>query len=325
MKPPAHPPAHRPSTSRGATATTALHPRNRHQGQYDFDTLVAQSPALATHLVTTPAGTTSIDFHDPVAVRALNRALLRSQYDIVHWDIPPGFLCPPVPGRADYVHGLADLLATDHDGEIPRGAAVRVLDIGVGASCIFPLIGHRAYGWRFVGTDTDKVALGSAQAIVDSNDGLQSAIVLRQQAQRDRLLGGVLHPGERFHLSLCNPPFHASAEDAAQASRRKQVGLGRSAARALNFGGQPGELWCTGGEAAFLRRMIEESTAVPAQVCWFSSLVSRADTLPALQRQLQRSKATDVRVIPMAQGNKQSRFIAWTVLDAAQRRHYGER
>jgi 23S rRNA (adenine1618-N6)-methyltransferase len=329
MKPPARTPARHLSKSRPATAaTTGLHPRNRHQGHYEFATLVAQSPALATHLVTTPAGTASVDFSDPLAVRALNRALLRSQYGIVHWDIPPGYLCPPVPGRADYVHGLADLLATDHDGVVPRGAAVRVLDIGVGASCIYPLIGNREYGWRFVGTDTDTVALGSAQAIVDSNDGLRSAIELRRQAQRGSILAGVLHPGERFHLSLCNPPFHASADDAAQASRRKQVGLGRSAARgagpALNFGGQPGELWCTGGETAFLRRMVDESVAIATQVCWFSSLVSRADTLPALQRQLQRSKATDVRVVPMAQGNKQSRFIAWTFLDAAQRRHYGD-
>jgi hypothetical protein len=146
MKPPARTPARHLSKSRPATAaTTGLHPRNRHQGHYEFATLVAQSPALATHLVTTPAGTASVDFSDPLAVRALNRALLRSQYGIVHWDIPPGYLCPPVPGRADYVHGLADLLATDHDGVVPRGAAVRVLDIGVGASCIYPLIGNREY------------------------------------------------------------------------------------------------------------------------------------------------------------------------------------
>lgn len=141
-----------------------LHPRNRHQGRYDFPALIKACPALAEFVILNPYGKQSIDFANPAAVRVFNRALLAQLYGIQHWDIPPGYLCPPVPGRADYLHGLADLLATDNDGAIPRGAAVRVLDIGTGANCIYPLLGQADYGWQFLGADIDPQALASAQA-----------------------------------------------------------------------------------------------------------------------------------------------------------------
>ena len=122
-----------------------MHPRNRHQGRYDFARLVKGCPELAAFVVATPRGETSIDFADPVAVQMLNRALLKDFYGISHWEIPPGYLSPPIPGRADYVHRLAELLRAK-GGSYPRGASTRVLDVGVGANCIYPIIGHAEYG-----------------------------------------------------------------------------------------------------------------------------------------------------------------------------------
>lgn len=314
-----------------AADRSRLHPRNRHQGEYDFARLVGQCPELAAFLVATPAGT-SLDFSDPDAVRVLNRALLKLDYGIGHWDIPPGYLCPPVPGRADYLHGLADLLAEDNGGVIPRGPAVRVLDVGVGANCIYPLLGHREYGWRFVGAEVDAVALGAANAIVQANPGLDEAIELRHQPQRGSIFAGLVHGDELFDVSLCNPPFHASAGEAARGSRRKWRNLGKAATGAgagtgtgkekaapLNFGGQASELWCTGGEASFVRRMIRESVAIAHQVMWFSTLVSKSDNLAEVRRRLDKAGVLEVREVAMTQGSKQSRFVAWTYLEPARR------
>ncbi|MET1078906.1 MAG: RlmF-related methyltransferase, partial [Pseudomonas sp.] len=153
-----------------------LHPRNRHQGRYDFPALITGSPELAAFVILNPYGKQSIDFADPAAVRLFNRALLKQFYGIAHWDIPAGYLCPPIPGRADYLHYLADLLAAGNGGQIPRGARVRALDIGVGANCIYPLIGHCDYGWQFVGSDIDATALASASTIVGANAKLAGAI-----------------------------------------------------------------------------------------------------------------------------------------------------
>ncbi|MBO3276295.1 23S rRNA (adenine(1618)-N(6))-methyltransferase RlmF [Pseudomonas schmalbachii] len=306
-----------------------LHPRNRHQGRYDFPKLIKGSPELARFVILNPYGKESIDFANPEAVKVFNRALLKDFYGIAHWDIPAGYLCPPIPGRADYVHYLADLLAEDNDGEVPRGGAVRVLDIGVGANCIYPLIGHRDYGWRFLGADIDATALASARTIVQSNPLLAGGIELRRQPDPQQIFLGLLEDGECFELSMCNPPFHSSAEEAHSGSRRKWKNLGKQDPSrklpVLNFGGQNNELWCEGGEATFLKRMAAQSAQVPERVLWFSSLVSKAGNLPAFQAALKKAGAREVRCVDMAQGQKQSRFVAWTFLDRSAHREWRQR
>ncbi|TBU78252.1 23S rRNA (adenine(1618)-N(6))-methyltransferase RlmF [Phytopseudomonas daroniae] len=303
-----------------------LHPRNRHQGRYDFPVLIKTSPELAAFVIINPYGKESIDFANPAAVKVFNRALLKQFYGIAHWDIPADYLCPPIPGRADYLHYLADLLATDNAGEIPRGAAVRALDIGVGANCIYPLLGNREYGWRFVGADIAPQAIASAKTIVQSNPGLNEQIELRLQQDAGHIFNGLLQPEERFELTLCNPPFHASADEAASGSKRKWRNLGKLDPKrklpVLNFGGQAAELWCPGGEAAFVARLIRESAEHGEQVLWFSTLISKSGNLPGVYATLKKVGAVETRTVEMSQGQKQSRFVAWTFLDADQRQRW---
>jgi len=266
-------------------------------------------------------GDPSIDFADPAAVKTLNRALLRHFYGVLTWDIPQGYLCPPIPGRADYLHHLADLLAASNGGAIPRGKSVHALDIGVGANCIYPLIGHHEYGWRFLGSDIDPEALASAARILSSNPGLEEAIQLRLQRRPDRIFQGLLKTGETFEVCLCNPPFHASLQEAREGTQRKWRNLGRDVGGKnpqLNFGGQGRELWCAGGEEAFVRRMIEESSRIPTQCLWFTSLVSKSSSLSGIRAALRQARVVDSRVIEMAQGQKKSRIVAWTFLDSSQ-------
>lgn len=297
-----------------------LHPRNRHRFRYDFQQLVAASPELAAFMQVNAWHDESIDFANPAAVKALNRALLRHAYGLTYWDIPAGYLCPPIPGRADYLHYVADLLASSNQGVVPQGPAITVLDIGVGANCIYPIIGHREYGWHFVGAEVDAVALRSAQHLVAANPVLTGAIDCRRQPVPTHVLTGIIQPGEAFDITLCNPPFHASAAEAAAGTRRKLTNLGtkHGAAPVRNFGGQPAELWCAGGEAGFVRRLIQESAQRPASAYWFTTLVSKKDTLPGVYWALRQAAAVEVRTIAMAQGQKRTRLIAWTFLTPAQ-------
>jgi 23S rRNA (adenine1618-N6)-methyltransferase len=292
-----------------------LHPRNRHQGRYDFPKLIQGTPELAGFVIRNPYGKESIDFANPEAVRVFNRALLKALYGVKFWDIPAGYLCPPVPGRADYVHGVADVLAADAQGEPPRGPGVRALDIGTGANCIYPLLGHLDYRWRFVGSDIDPVALASASTIVQAN-GLAKAIELRLQARPECILKGLVLDTDRFDVTFCNPPFHASAQAAVAGSQRKWRALGKADPSrklpVLNFGGQNNELWCEGGELRFISQLIEESAAYGQQVRWFTSLVSKASNLPSLLASLKRVGTVETREVSMGQGQKQSRFLAWT-------------
>jgi 23S rRNA (adenine1618-N6)-methyltransferase len=272
------------------------------------------SPELRRFVHANAYGNASVDFTDPEAVKALNRALLLDAYGIQGWDLPPGCLCPPIPGRADYLHHLADLLATCNGGVIPTGTGIRVLDVGVGASAIYPIIGHREYGWHFVGADIDASALASAARILGANPGLNSALLLRRQFDPTRIFEGILEVGERFDLTLCNPPFYGSLREATAAAQLKwrKLGCGGSS---RNFGGQSTELWCEGGEVGFIGRMIRESKGLADRVAWFTTLVSSSSHLPAVHRALRQAEARDIRTLPMAQGQKQSRAVAWSFLD----------
>lgn len=311
---------------RQATAKPGLHPRNRHRTGYDIAALTAAVPDLARYAVTTPAGTPSIDFAKPAAVKVLNRALLETAYGIKDWDIPANYLCPPIPGRADVLHYLADLLAEGNGGQIPRGDRVRALDIGIGANAVYPLIGHAEYGWSFLGVDTDPKALENVKRIVAANPALTRAIEVRHQPVADNVFAGVLRAGEKFDLTLCNPPFHASAAEAMAASQRKWKNLGKAhkgnPTPRNNFGGQSNELWYPGGEWAFLERLIEQSAAIGKRCLWFTSLVSKAENLRYVEAALGKLHPCDVRIIPMSQGQKQSRLVAWTFQSKAERANW---
>jgi 23S rRNA (adenine1618-N6)-methyltransferase len=283
-----------------------MHPRSRHAARYDFDLLAKSSPELVPYAYLNPSGEPTIDFADPESVLVLNRAILRTYYGVQSWDLPPGYLCPPIPGRADYIHHAADLIG------VRRGDAVRVLDVGVGANCVYPIIGRAEYGWRFTGSDADPVALANAQRIVEANPSLAGGVDLRLQTNPSAILEGIVNAGESFDLVVCNPPFHASLADAREASRVKWKKLGRDAASGSNFGGLESELCYPGGEETFARRMIEESADFKAQVGWFTILISKAASLPAVEKALNKAGALKRRELGMAQGQKKSRIVAWT-------------
>ena len=294
-------------------AKDELHPRNKHRARYDFTELIRSCPELANFVNLNQFQDQSVDFTDPLAVKTLNRALLIHFYGISLWDIPDGFLCPPIPGRADYLHYAADLLA-DKGGIIPKGKNVKVLDIGVGANCVYPLIGHSEYGWSFVGSEIDHLAIRSAKNIIDAN-GLSKFITIRKQRSDSKIFTDLINPGEKFNLSICNPPFHSSMKEASESTDRKWKNLGKSpdTNNALNFGGKNAELWCEGGEERFLQHMISESEVFAQSVGWFTSLISKKETLTSCYRALEQVKATDVRTINMHQGQKISRILAWKI------------
>lgn len=289
---------------------TILHPRNAHRSRYDFTALIKAVPAMRNFVSQNDHDELTIDFTDPEAVKTLNQALLKKQYGINIWDIPEGFLCPPIPGRADYIHYIADVLAEGNKGEVPTGAGIKVLDIGVGANCIYPLIGHKTYGWNFVGSEADYIALASAKKIVEDN-GLSEVIDIRKQTTYANIFDGVIKPGEKFDMTMCNPPFHSSSKEVKEKSTRKWKNLGQDKGAELNFGGRNNELWYEGGEPRFLNKMITESKQYAKSCKWFSSLISKKTTLDGCYKSLDYYKAAEVKTISMSQGQKTSRILAW--------------
>lgn len=307
-----------------ATIKSRLHHRNKHNTRYNFKKLIEQTPELANHVAINKYGVETIDFFNPIAVKLLNASLLKNDYGIETWDIPKGYLCPPIPGRADYIHHIADLLGKDDNRRIPKGENVRCLDIGVGANCIYPIVGVCEYDWTFVGTEIDPVAIKSANAIIKGNNILKNRVSIRQQEDQTSIFSGIIDPDEKYDITISNPPFHASAAEAQSANLRKIKNLkGKQETKPLaSFGGQNNELWCPGGELRFIKNMVKQSKDFGTEVLWFSTLVSKHGNLKDIYLALKKVEAYEVKTIPMGQGNKSSRIVAWTFHNTNRRRQW---
>ena len=278
-----------------------LHSKNLHNSPYNFKELVKTHTALADFVSTNEYGIETINFADNQSVLHLNKALLKHHYKLNDWNIPDGYLCPPIPGRADYLHYIFDLL------EIESGyQQVKGLDIGVGANCIYPILASQLFNWKMVGTDIDVIAINSAIRNIETTKRLKDNIEIRHQKPNANLFKGIIKENEYFDFTMCNPPFHSSEKEASLGTFRKIKNLNFN----LNFGGQANELWCNGGEALFIKRIIKQSEDFKTQVGWFTCLVAKSEHLKATYKLLDKAGAC-YKTIAMEQGHKKSRFIAW--------------
>jgi len=314
------------STEKNIQEKVRLHIRNKNRERYDLEALKIAVPELADHITTNKYGAESVDFANPVAVKLLNKALLNHYYGIKNWDFPEVNLVPPIPGRADYLHYMADLLGQTNFGNMPEGDKIKVLDVGVGASCIYPIIGVAEYGWSFIGSDIDAQSVESSTNIVSSNPSLEGKIDIRLQENPTAIFAGVLHSDEKIDFSMSNPPFHSSPEEAQKGSRRKVKNIsGKKTARVeLNFAGISNELICDGGESKFIHNMIIESQDYAKNCFWFSSLVSKQSNLKGIYKTLNEIEVAQIKTIPIGTGNKSSRIIAWTFLSKEEQKEWRE-
>jgi 23S rRNA (adenine1618-N6)-methyltransferase len=314
------------SSEKNRNEKVRLHPRNKNRERYDLVALINTTPELKNHITLNTHGTESVDFANPLAVKLLNTAILNHYYGITYWKFPDENLCPPIPGRADYIHCMADLLAENNFGKIPTGDKITCLDIGVGASCIYPIIGVTEYCWKFIGSDINPKSIASAQQIVNVNALLTGKIECRLQKNSKDIFHGIITKEDKIEFTVCNPPFHASAEDAQQGSLRKIRNLsGKKVKTAeLNFAGISNELIYEGGEYKFIQSMIRESEKFSKNCFWFSTLVSKQANLKRIQTLLESTEVNQIKTIPMGTGNKSSRIVAWTFLSKEERKEWRE-
>ncbi|MGB5430421.1 23S rRNA (adenine(1618)-N(6))-methyltransferase RlmF [Eudoraea sp.] len=305
---------------------TRLHSRNKNRERYDLNALTTSNPELLNYIEPNKYGEDSVDFSNPVAIKTLNKALLNHYYGIKNWEFPDGNLCPPIPGRADYIHQIADILAENNFGTIPIGDIITCIDIGVGASCIYPIIGVTEYGWNFIGSDIDPKSIESAKNIVNSNSSLKDKIECRLQGNRKDVFFGIIGREDKIDFSICNPPFHSSLEDAQKGTRRKVRNLSGKKEKnpTLNFAGISNELICDGGEYKFIHNMVKESKKFSKNCFWFSTLVSKQSNLKGIYKLLEKIEANQIKTIPMGSGNKSSRIVAWTFFSKEEQKEWRE-
>ena len=304
------------SSDKSSSEKTRLHPRNKNRDRYDLSALTELNSELKQHIRPNKYGGKSINFSNPVAVRELNKSLLNYYYGIKNWEFPDDNLCPPIPGRADYIHHVADLLADNNLSNIPKGDKVTCLDIGMGASCIYPLIGAVEYGWKFIAADIDEKAIKSAQKIINSNSLIKDNIECRLQKNKNSIFKNIINEDEKIDLIICNPPFHSSKEEAQKSTLRKLRNLSDKKLKKthVNFAGVSNEIIFDGGEIKFLENIINESKKYSKNCYWFSTLVSKQTNLKRTYKLIDKTGAYFIKTLPMGTGNKSTRIVTWTFL-----------
>ena len=314
------------SSEKNQQEKTRLHSRNKNRERYDLSALTTSNPELKDYIMPNKFGVESVDFSNPLAVKLLNKALLNHYYGIKNWEFPDENLCPPIPGRADYIHHIADLLGENNFGMIPIGDKITCLDLGLGASCIYPIIGVTEYGWKFIGSDIDPKSIASAQNIVNSNSSIKDKIECRLQKKSKDVFHGIIGKEDKIELIICNPPFHSSIEDAQKGTRRKIKNLSGKNVKTpeRNFAGISNELICDGGEYKFIQNMIRESEKFSKNCYWFSTLVSKQSNLKGIYKILEKIEANQIKTIPMGTGNKSTRMVAWTFLSREEQKEWRE-
>ncbi|KAL7629784.1 hypothetical protein AAE478_001307 [Parahypoxylon ruwenzoriense] len=253
-----------------------------------------------------------LDFADPAAVMQLTKTLLRLDFGL-HVDLPSDRLCPPVPNRHNYILWLKDLLDSSvplhHPGAREHEATRQVtgLDIGTGASLIYPLLGCvQRPSWSFIATDVDAKSLGYAHRNLDRNN-LQSRIRIVGRTAADCLI-----PLDDLGLGtidfvMVNPPFYTSKAELADLASRKS----RPPNSACT--GAPVEMVCAGGEVGFVRRIIDESLVLRQRVQWYTSMLGKLSSLEVLLGALKDHGVTNYAVATFVQGNKTRRWaVGWS-------------
>ena len=312
------------SSEKSTPIKARLHSRNKNRERYDLKALIISNPDLRNFVKPNKYGDESVDFSNPLAVKILNKALLNHYYGITYWEFPDKNLCPPIPGRADYIHHIADLLSEFNYGKIPTGDKITCLDVGVGASCIYPIIGVVEYNWNFIGSDINKKSIDSAQNIVKSNPQLKGKIECRHQEDPANVFYGVLDRSEKIDLTICNPPFHSSIEDAEKGTKRKIKNLSGKRVETADLAGINNELICEGGETMFINEMVRESIKFSNSIFLFSVLVSKQSNLKGIYKSLEKYRVSEFKTIQMGTGNKSTRIVAWTFLSKEEQKEWRE-
>lgn len=287
-----------------------LHRNNLHNHGYDFDKLASIEPQLEKYLSINKYGNQSIDFSNKDAVFLLNKALLKRYYKIEEYFIPKGYLVAPISGRADYIHYIADIIDANPDLTDQK---IKVLDIGSGANCIYPILGVSIYDWDFTASDIEPNSIENIKELISKNKILKNKITPVLQPNIHDIFNGIINKEDIYHFTMCNPPFHSSQNDALKATKRKVKNLTGSDQKNtdLNFEGESNELWCKGGELAFLKKMIKQSVDYKENVMYFSTLVSKQENLKTIYKLLKRYGAS-FQTIQMKQGNKTTRVVVWS-------------
>ncbi|KAI1716212.1 methyltransferase small domain-containing protein [Ditylenchus destructor] len=286
-----------------------MHPRNQFKtNPPNFKDLAKKYSFLKDKCYLGVGGKVCVDFKNPKAVTALSRALLLEYFGL-SVQFPEDSLVPRIPQRLNYILLIEDLL---RDNNL-NNDSVCGIDIGTGASCIFPLLGAKQCEWNFVATELDEISLNCARENA-VNNGLSRKIIL-VSVGAETIFEKVMEefPERVFEFCMCNPPFFDPEEGDQRflsspdvnTMRNRFTEDGKLAPRSATLA-KHNEVFVRGGEVAFVTRIINESYRFKDRIRIFTTMIGRRSSISPLQKMLTSSDLNvSVSVYALSQGRTQ--------------------
>uniref|UniRef100_A0A2D4NEX4 U6 small nuclear RNA (adenine-(43)-N(6))-methyltransferase n=2 Tax=Micrurus spixii TaxID=129469 RepID=A0A2D4NEX4_9SAUR len=288
----------------------SMHERNRYKNNPpDFAFLASKYPEFKQHVQINLLGRVSLNFKDPQAVRALTCTLLKEDFGL-QIDIPIERLIPTVPLRLNYIHWVEDLIA-QQDATTTNTAKDSItwgIDIGTGASCIYPLLGATLNGWYFIATEVDDMCFSYAKKNVEQNN-LSDLIKVVKVPQKTLLLDALEEECDVIYdFCMCNPPFFANQLEAKGVNSRNPT---RAPPSSVNTGGIT-EIMAEGGELEFVKRIIHDSLQLKKRLRWYSCMLGKKCSLAPLKKELEIHRVPKITYTEFCQGRTMRWALAWS-------------
>ncbi|XP_050440218.1 U6 small nuclear RNA (adenine-(43)-N(6))-methyltransferase [Adelges cooleyi] len=268
-----------------------MHPRNLYRTPPNFKELADNYPEFRKYATTSLDGKIVFDFKNQDGLRVLTRILLKKDFDL-DVDLPVGKLIPTVPLRLNYILWIEDLLNLNNS----NSSNTKGIDIGTGASCIYPLLAAKKFGWSMVGTDINKESVESASKNILKNNLLDRINVL-EVSEWDSLLP--VKKNEHYDFCMCNPPFHC--QQVLNTSDEDDCDKANSC-----------EMYTAGGEVDFVKKIISESERLLNSISIYTTMIGYKSSLKPLKKELQNIGAKSICEAGFFQGRTARWGIAWT-------------
>ncbi|KAK6078630.1 methyltransferase-like protein C27D7.08c [Seiridium cupressi] len=281
------------------------HFRDLYASEINFEALANQDDEFRACLKKTG----NLDFSDPLSVVQLTKSLLRVDYGL-QIEVPGDRLCPPVPNRHNYILWIKELLdssSSSYSETYEPRRKVTGVDIGTGASAIYPLLGCvQRPAWSFIATEIDDKSLAYAQKNIALNDLLSRVQVVKRSAE-ERLIPLEDEDAREVDFIMTNPPFYTSESELLELANKKAQPPNSVCT------GAPNEMVYEGGELGFFRRILTESLVLRSRVQWYTTMLGKQSSLEIVIQALKENNIENYAITEFVQGSRTRRWaVGWS-------------
>ena len=231
----------------------------------DFLILIKEFPDLKKYIIKQneeKLEEISFDWSNNNLSLLMTKSILDYYFNIKYYNIPKGYLIPPIPSRLNYLNLINKILIKEINSQSRYSSDIIGIDIGTGANIIYPILGNSIFNWKFICSEINDESYNNAKLILEKNN-LENEINLIKQKNKNNIFLNILNQENKYIFSLCNPPYYDYETEIKLDEKKRD--------NEFNFD----EVYYKKGEFGFFQRYFIESTCYKKNVYLFTILIGK--------------------------------------------------